>query len=102
MGAVLKPVRSSLTTVSRSVTQDGAAEGPAKVQEMSEEVQGLPAAGKHPVRLLRLASRYALLVLMFIVWEIISRSSPEMALLLPAPSTVLKGGAELVETAQAR
>lgn len=59
----------------------GAAKGP-----------GAP-PGPHPV--LRWGSRYFLLALLFVVWEGISRSSPDMALQLPAPTEVIKGGIEL-------
>lgn len=46
---------------------------------------------------LQLAARYIPLVLMFVGWELFSRSSPHMALLLPPPSAVLKGGFELFQ-----
>lgn len=45
----------------------------------------------------RFASRYALLVLFFLAWEFVSRSSSDIALQLPAPSDVIKGGIELVQ-----
>lgn len=45
----------------------------------------------------RFGSRYALLVLMFVVWEAISRSIPSLALQLPPPTQVVKGGIELVQ-----
>jgi len=44
---------------------------------------------------LRALVRYVPLMLLFVVWEIISRSSASMALLLPAPSAVVKAGIEL-------
>jgi ABC-type nitrate/sulfonate/bicarbonate transport system permease component len=53
------------------------------------------AGGAHP--LLRWGSRYALLLVMFAVWEGVSRSSPDMALLLPAPTEVVKAGYELFQ-----
>ncbi|HSO06566.1 MAG TPA: ABC transporter permease [Pelomicrobium sp.] len=53
------------------------------------------AGAAHP--LLRWGSRYVLLVLMFVVWEGISRSSPDMSLLLPAPTEVVKAGYELFQ-----
>jgi ABC-type nitrate/sulfonate/bicarbonate transport system permease component len=43
------------------------------------------------------AARYLPLLLFFGVWEIISRSSSSIALLLPPPSRVIAGGFELVK-----
>jgi len=48
-------------------------------------------------RILYQIARYVPLVLMFVAWEWWSRSSPQMALMLPAPTAVLKGAIELVE-----
>lgn len=48
-------------------------------------------------KFVRWVARYFMLVLMFIIWEVISRSSREMALLLPAPTDVVKGGYELFQ-----
>src|SRR5512143_3788693 len=48
-------------------------------------------------RLWRLVARYVPLALLFLAWELVSRSSPDMALMLPAPTAVFKGGIELVQ-----
>ena len=41
--------------------------------------------------------RYLPLLLFFCVWELVSRSSPSIALLLPPPSNVIAGGVELIK-----
>ncbi len=48
-------------------------------------------------RATRLLLRYLPLALLFLGWELASRSNPSMALMLPAPTTVLAGGYELVQ-----
>lgn len=68
---------------------------PAAADEEVRDRDAGRAGGAHP--LLRWGSRYALLALMFVAWEGISRSSPDMALLLPAPTEVLKAGYELTQ-----
>jgi sulfonate transport system permease protein len=55
------------------------------------------AQSKKKQRVLFRVARYVPLLLLFVAWEWLSRSSPQMALMLPAPSKVLKGALELVE-----
>lgn len=68
---------------------------PAAADDHGAAERSTPAAGMHPI--LRWGSRYFLLALLFVVWEGISRSSPDMALLLPAPTEVVKAGYELFQ-----
>lgn len=74
----------------------------APVPSIENEVEPAGAITSEPVaspwqRAVRLVARYSLLVLMFAVWEAVSRNMPTLALLLPAPSQVLKGGFELFQ-----
>ena len=61
---------------------------------------GAPASGaKRPLvkAVARQVVRYLPLLLFFVAWEIVSRSSDAIALLLPPPSNVLVGGIELLK-----
>ena len=92
MPAVLKPVPSSSTMTEPFAANDT----PLARTEASpmEDVAAPPAERRRPWRLV---ARYLPLGLLFLAWELVSRSSPDMALMLPAPTAVLKGGVELVQ-----
>jgi ABC-type nitrate/sulfonate/bicarbonate transport system permease component len=76
--------------------------GEVPLPEIEKEAETVVAVSTAPSlspirRVLRLASRYSLLLLLFVVWELFSRNYPGLAMLLPAPSEVIKGGVELVK-----
>lgn len=81
---------------------EASARGEAPLPEIEKEAETVVAVSTAPSlspvqRTLRLASRYSLLLLLFVVWELFSRNYPGVAMLLPAPSEVIKGGVELVK-----
>lgn len=96
MGAVLKPVPKPSATMSQQMVEQAQIEEPAAAEAEREE-GGASSLGGKGKSLLHIALRYVPLALLFVVWELLSRSSSQMALLLPAPTSVLKGGIELVE-----
>jgi len=78
------------------------ARGEAPLPEIEKEAEPVVAASTAPSlsparRALQLASRYSLLLLLFVVWELFSRNYPGLSVQLPAPSEVIKGGIELVK-----
>lgn len=96
MGAVLKPVPKPSPNMSEQIIEPAQIEQPG-VAEAEREGIGFSYAEGKGKSLLRIGLRYVPLVLLFVVWELLSRSSPQMALLLPAPTSVLKGGVELIQ-----
>lgn len=66
-------------------------------QESPETMAGPSPAFQSVRRLGYQLARYVPLFLMFAIWELVSRSNPATALLLPAPTTVLAGGWELIQ-----
>ena len=75
--------------------------GEAPVPDIEKEDGPAAAASTAPSpsvvrRALLLTSRYSVLLLIFIVWELISRNISSLAMILPAPTTVIKGGYELL------
>jgi ABC-type nitrate/sulfonate/bicarbonate transport system permease component len=81
---------------------EASARGEAPLPGIEKEAETVVAVSTAPSlspvqRTLRLASRYSLLLLLFVVWELFSRNYPGLAMLLPAPSEVIKGGVELVK-----
>lgn len=96
MSAALKPVRSGPAAVRPHAVLEATPEQPAPDRDEARELPGSGPA-KNGSSFLWLAARYVPLVLLFLGWEIFSRSSPSTALLLPAPSSVFQGGIELIE-----
>lgn len=73
--------------------------GEAPLSDIEKETAVISSATPTPSpvrRVLLLASRYSVLFLFFVVWELISRNVSSLAMLLPAPTVVIKGGYELV------
>lgn len=97
MGTALKTAPSRPSAMSQHIAAAGANEDTLK--SAAEHVEDCCSAAKKEARKswLLIACRYIPLLLMFVGWEIFSRASPQMALLLPAPTSVLKGGLELIE-----
>lgn len=92
MSAVLKQWRASVSAPERIPANDTLV---TQVGETAvEDTQG---TAKVRRRRWFLVARFLPLLLMFVGWEWLSRSNPQMALMLPAPSAVLKGGIELLE-----
>lgn len=71
------------------------------LMEESENSTGMPEPPPSPWRdagrwILIQGSRYSVLVALFVAWELVSRNIPSLAIQLPPPSAVLKGGMELL------
>jgi len=97
MGTVLKPAPPSSMFSPAAVARRAAG---AERDAAGHDPEQLGSAGyrqRNARSGLWTACRYIPLLLLLVGWELLSRSSPDMALLLPAPSSVLKGAVELVE-----
>src|SRR5690606_17818911 len=96
MAAMLR--QADLVPAKADVRSEGQPSEPHPKEQESPDTMAGPSPGFQSVR--RLAyqvARYVPLFLMFAIWELVSRSSPTTALLLPAPTTVLAGGWELIQ-----
>lgn len=97
MGTVLESVSSKSSAMPQHIVVAPANED--TLQSKAESIDDCCSAAKKEARKswLLVVGRYIPLLLMFVGWEIFSRTNPQIALLLPAPTTVLKSGFELIK-----